>query len=350
MNSRGVFVCRAIGLFIALAQITTASAVVFTSDTAISLSNTNYEGDALILSNCTGTVDGPQNFASLLVGAGGTLTHSSSSSGVIMDTSYTFEEPHTLVGTNPVTLVNSNVTLVLEVIDDTHSIVYNQYDDWTAAIVNGIGQVQRTTNSTIPDGANVLISYQMQSTQSYAGLTLTLAGDAEVAPGGVINAAGKGYGGNVGTGNGGEAGSPQSGGGAGYGGNGGASSSNAPGGISYGSFTQPANLGSGGGAGYGGVGGGGGGAIRLIVGGTATINGLISANGANATNSRSGGGSGGSIWITAGSFTGSGAISANGGLGEPIHGGGGGGGRIAIEYGTNSFAGGITAYGANGGG
>jgi hypothetical protein len=182
-----------------------------------------------------------------------------------------------------------------------------------------------------------------------AGLNLTVTGDVEVATSGRINVDARGYGGNLGTGNGGEAGTPMSGGGAGHGGYGGLSSSNAAGGISYGSIEQPTTLGSGGGAGsIGGPGGAGGGAIKLTVSGTVNINGVVSANGANGVNSRSGGGAGGSIWITAQTLTGSGTISVNGGKGEPIHGGGGAGGRLALTGSTNTFSGNVTAYGGAG--
>ena len=132
---------------------------------------------------------------------------------------------------------------------------------------------------------------------------------------------GRGYGGNVGPGNGGETSiSPISGGGAGYGGNGGMSSSNALGGTGYGSLTQPVDLGSGGGygaAGSGAVGGSGGGAVKIVASGDLILDGLISANGADATNSRSGGGSGGSIWLSARTITGAGVLAANGGVGDP---------------------------------
>lgn len=194
----------------------------------------------------------------------------------------------------------------------------------------------------------VLVSYAIPGGTITAGLNLTVTGNVEVAPGGFINANGRGFGGNTGTGNGGEAGSPQSGAGAGHGGYGGLSSSNAPGGNTYGAFNQPATLGSVGGQGVGGAGGAGGGNIKLTVSGTAQIDGGISANALNATNSRSGGGSGGSIWITAQTLGGAGAITAHGGNGEPIHGGGGGGGRIAIYSDTNDFTGAIAAYGGTG--
>ena len=114
---------------------------------------------------------------------------------------------------------------------------------------------------------------------------------------------------------------------------------------------QPINLGSGGGYGAAGrsaVGGAGGGRCESLPAAACSIDGVISANGADATNSRSGGGSGGSIWLTAQSISGAGLIRVNGGAGEPIHGGGGGGGRIALEADTNNFAGLMTAYGGAG--
>jgi hypothetical protein len=135
----------------------------------------------------------------------------------------------------------------------------------------------------------------------------------------------------------------------------------------YGSALTPTDPGSGGGGttttsgggGYGAhVGGDGGGAIRLIVSGTLTNNGTISANGGNglalwppAPDSYALGGSGGSIWITAAALTGSGVFTANGGNrywgGNPIA--GGGGGRIAVYYGVDNSFGGFDSSTANGG-
>lgn len=179
--------------------------------------------------------------------------------------------------------------------------------------------------------------------------------------GAVILADGRGYAGSSGLGKGGDYGG---GGGAGYGGNGGnGSSATGTGGTTYGSVTEPIDLGSGGGkSGYdlGGPvsGGAGGGAIRLNVTNTLTVNGTISANGANGQTRpsletapwpaySSGGGSGGSIYVTAGTLDGNGSITANGGDGGDAKwdAGGGGGGRIAIYYDTNSFTGTTTAYG-----
>ncbi|CAG0958724.1 hypothetical protein ANRL4_00531, partial [Anaerolineae bacterium] len=95
---------------------------------------------------------------------------------------------------------------------------------------------------------------------------------------------------------------------------------------------EPIDLGSAGGSGESwGVhaGGNGGGAIQLVVTGTLTVDGVLSANGLSSS-TRAGGGSGGSLWITTGALAGSGVIQANGGAGQ---GGGGAGGRIAIYYG-----------------
>ena len=60
-----------------------AGAVTFTSDTAISFNNTNYDGADIVVTNCTLTVDGPHSFASLQVLNGGNLTHSFAPNGLL---------------------------------------------------------------------------------------------------------------------------------------------------------------------------------------------------------------------------------------------------------------------------
>ena len=100
-------------------------------------------------------------------------------------------------------------------------------------------------------------------------------------------------------------------GGAGYGGIGGAYPGQLAGPV-YGSALKPTDLGSGGAYGQGGgdpYGGTGGGAIRLTISDTLTLNGKISANSVQGAY-RGGGGSGGSIYITADKFEGSGALQA----------------------------------------
>jgi len=132
--------------------------------------------------------------------------------------------------------------------------------------------------------------------------------------------------------------------GAGYGGKGGDCYS-AQGGSSYGSLKEPTDLGSGGGGFTVAPGGAGGGAIKIEVQNTLTLNGIISANGGDGSGS-GGGGSGGSIWIISETLTGSGLIMTNGGDSE--EGGGGAGGRVAIEYNTNNFNGDIQVNGGTG--
>ena len=189
------------------------------------------------------------------------------------------------------------------------------------------------------------------------------ASNANIQTGGEININSRGYAGGscngcVGDGPGGGGGiwdnGPRGGGGGGYGGNGGNGYAGGGGGTVYGSLTEPADFGSGGGAAYSSADGGpGGGAIRLNVLGTLTVNGLIQSNGGDGFNwidsHRGGGGSGGSIWIETGTLAGNGLIQSNGGnsYGSTI-GGGGAGGRIAVYYTNIAYSGTINAYGGIG--
>lgn len=151
------------------------------------------------------------------------------------------------------------------------------------------------------------------------------------------------------------AGKPTSGrGGAGHGGYGGMSGTS-PGGLPYGDVYEPAALGSGGGGPKGGAGGG---AIHLVVSGTLTMSGTISADGSNGLREHTygpgdGGGSGGSILIEAAIITGNGTIRANGGTGASSYtgsaGGGGAGGRIVLLADTVNWNGTVQATGGGGG-
>jgi hypothetical protein len=133
------------------------------------------------------------------------------------------------------------------------------------------------------------------------------------------------------------------------GGFGGDASSGARGGRPYGSLSQPMDWGSAGGAcpSHDGLPRAGGGAVRLVAGGTITIDGQILANGASddpIDDEEVGGGAGGSIWLSAPVLAGIGSIVANGGAGDVDgDGGGGGGGRIALYYGASLFAGRVEA-------
>lgn len=107
--------------------------------------------------------------------------------------------------------------------------------------------------------------------------------------------------------------------------------------TSYGAHDSVnAHCGSQGGAGSS-AGGLGGGIVKLDVGSTLQVNGLIEASGQDAAQgSAAGGGSGGSIDIKCNSIVGIAPIRANGGNGDDFLGGGGAGGRIKIDYGDIS--------------
>lgn len=334
-----------IASFLALTAVR-ATTIVFTTNTDIVPMNINYDGDDIVVSNCTVTVDGPHSFDSLSIETNGVLTHTAA--GALTVAVGVSDEPHVLNGTTPVTLLNTNVILPIQVTDSSQTVVYTNGVDYVEYYQTGVMQIARTTNSSIPDGATVLVSYSWNESFP-SGLNLTITDDVTVAVGGSINADGVGYGTGSGPGAGlSSGGNPVDGSGGGHGGIGGLSGYGALGGGCYDSFSQPGSPGSGGGSSYAGVGGAGGGLIQIFAGGKVDIEGVVSADGANATNSRAGGGSGGSICISAGIVSGAGSISANGGAGAPVYGGGGGGGRIAVVCATNDFSGAMTAYGGGG--
>ncbi len=100
----------------------------------------------------------------------------------------------------------------------------------------------------------------------------------------------------------------------------------------YGSVTTPTDCGSGGGSTCCSTGGTGGGALYLVVASTLTVEGAITADGADsvAISYWPGGGSGGSLWLDTFILLGTGLIHANGGAGggrSSPQGGGGSGGR-----------------------
>ena len=324
--------------------------VTFTTNVIIAPSNGNYDGADIVVTNCMVTIDGSHDFASLRVQSGGGVTHSFAPSGTISNLLSTANESHALDGTNAVGLANSNViAATVAVSDASGTILYTNGQDYALTSEDGImTDLARTTNSAIPDGATVLVSYQSVLSLTAGGLNLKITGNVQVDAGGAINADAKGFGGGSGQGAGQRMGNPPDGSGGGYGGYGGASSSNAPGGLTYGSYSLPDNLGSGGGSSYAGGGAAGGGLIVINAAGAVIVNGSISANGGDGATVRSGGGSGGSVSISASAFSGSGSISANGGNGQHPHGGGGGGGRVALQYTTGSFGGSLTAYGGTG--
>ena len=177
-------------------------------------------------------------------------------------------------------------------------------------------------NVTIIDGGT-LTHTKNAATEAYK-LTLTIAGDMTVDAGGEVNVDEKGYT-SAGPGRQGS-----------YGGRGGKTP-----GPTYGSITSPTHLGSGG---YDSneIGGG---AIKLVVTGTTTVEGLMTAKGAPSNDYNQGAGSGGSIWLTTSNLTGNGTIKADGG----DYRAGGGGGRVAVTLTGSSDFGNVTiqAYGGD---
>jgi hypothetical protein len=170
--------------------------------------------------------------------------------------------------------------------------------------------------------------------------------------GGGFNAFGLGYAGgyyNVSFPGAGPGGGQYADGGGGHGGVGGL----AKGGGIYGSSNAPVQPGSGGGGNNAGsvarFGGAGGGVVRVLATGAVTVNGAITASGANKAGTYGGGGAGGSIYLYCQRFSGTGGtLTANGGTGLAYDGtnpgGGGGGGRISVQRITDTSAGGVLAY------
>jgi RHS repeat-associated protein len=202
-----------------------------------------------------------------------------------------------------------------------------------------------TYNSITVESGGVIILEGDETTGSGVALsvnTLILEG------GGEIRADGQGYPPNQGPGTPAQSGAGQGGGGGGFGGFG-ANGSHGGGGEPLGSVYQPISLGSGGAEDWN-QSTAGGGAIHLVVSGTLTIDGRLSANGLANNESHGwgggGGGSGGSIWIEAGMLSGAGLIEADGGF--SVSGGGGAGGRIALDAASDAFSGSVQAYGGGG--
>ncbi|NLB55876.1 MAG: hypothetical protein GX811_08960, partial [Lentisphaerae bacterium] len=206
--------------------------------------------------------------------------------------------------------------------------------------------------------AGAKLTHDRNAANEINKISIDIGGDFELHSGGTVDAVGMGHSGaRVGPG----AGTSNTA--ASHGGQGGTISGAAARGPCYGSITAPTNIGSSGRDAN--LISAGGGAIRLNIAGTATINGNVSANSPrislnNQPDTNIYAGSGGSVWITAAKIIGSGNITASSG---GYQGSGarccGGGGRIAIvlkdenavltEFTGNIQAIGGIGYGGNGG-
>src|SRR2546423_5023519 len=90
-------------LIILLAHVS-LNAAVFTSDTTLNANDATYDGQSIVISNCTVTIDGAHAFSSLRVASGATLTHSPSTNGLINIMGSATDEPQILTSTNATTL------------------------------------------------------------------------------------------------------------------------------------------------------------------------------------------------------------------------------------------------------
>src|SRR5262245_52025698 len=106
-----------LGLVLALVFCWPARAITITNDTLVNAFDTNLEGAEIVISNCTLTVDGPHAFSNLLVAAGGTLTHTFSSAGVVTVARAFTNEAQVLNGTSAVSLVNTGALVTITVTD-----------------------------------------------------------------------------------------------------------------------------------------------------------------------------------------------------------------------------------------
>ena len=263
-----------------------------------------------------------RNYGNLGIGASANISYNSlnwGTKGILTDNGGTF----------PLITNGGSVT-----VPETSRLVINTPRSYTGMTVNGT----LTHSNNVNSDQNKLI--------------LTVNGDVTVGQFGSINVTGKGYSRTNGPGV--PTGGVYYNAGGGYGGGGGAGKDNATGGSTYGSAYQPTNLGSSGGgysqSGY--YSGSGGGAMKLTISGTLTVNGSIKADGMDyADRPPSAGGSGGSIYLIIGMLSGSGSISSNGGNGYVSgtnSGGAGGGGRIAIYYSDKTYNGAVTVAGGTG--
>ena len=199
------------------------------------------------------------------------------------------------------------------------------------------GALTVTNNMTISSAT--VYCQRISTGGNGTGRVITVDGNLTVASNGTISAFALGFGTGSGPGAGGGYGDR----GASHGGRGAAyiypPSSFIVANNTYGSVTMPTSLGSGADNNSGNSPldySPGGGAIKIVVGGTLRVDGTVTANaGLDTFVHNGGGGSGGSVWIIANDIAGAGTVSANGKAGGGIA-ASGGGGRIAV-YTSNTF-------------
>ena len=189
---------------------------------------------------------------------------------------------------------------------------------------SGTLEFRKITNDMTVTASFLEIKYQGTMLMNHGYID---AGEVDLEPEGEINLDGRGYEAMKGLG----VGSGTAGGS--YGGVGGGADDSYP----HGSLFSPTDLGSGGSGGS--SAGSGGGYLHMKVGRNIHVDGVISANGSEATSGSTGGGSGGSLFVEAYNISGHGIIAVHGGDGSGT-GGGGSGGRVALHVGSFNLYGG----------
>src|SRR5882724_10436545 len=147
--------CIRLVAWLAIVPSIPAAAVTFTSDTTITFYNTNYDGQDILLTNCTVTIDGQHSLASLHVLDHGKVTHTGAQNGLLINSIPITNEMHVLNGTNVITLNSTNVLQYTIVVSSTSGLItYSNSVDYTTAVDTNLAtSIQRTDTSTIPDGA-----------------------------------------------------------------------------------------------------------------------------------------------------------------------------------------------------
>ena len=223
-------------------------------------------------------------------------------------------------------LTNATPALASLTVNGTKTLTFDGWDTLlTATTVTIAGTVTHAQNTD----TNSVDGWTPNARVKIACADLT------IPVGGSINLLGKGFQGGVftnGYGPGRGMAKKDRGGGGGYGGPGSSAVANyyAYGGPAYGSAALPDMPGSGGGSTFSvlnSTGGSGGGLVQIHASGNVTVNGTITADGANGVNHCPGAGSGGGVYIQCATLDGAGTISAKGGTSWV----GGGGGRIALD-------------------
>ncbi len=236
--------------------------------------------------------------------------------------------PSPYVLTNLSLYVFANLTFSGDLVVSNASLIFKSVAPMTGLVVAGNARV----------ATNGMISHWMNSEKSR--LIMQVNGDLTIDKGGSISADAMGYALTLGPGAG--NGSQNNGlPGASHGGQGGMTNGASwATRLTYGSILAPTNCGSGANT-YGG------GALQLLVRGTTTVNGVLSARAPQTSATPAAAGAGGSVYLVTGSLSGGGTVDVSSVNFAGVAQCGGGGGRIAV-YVTNSPSFGSVSMKANG--